>query len=204
MKKYSVLVNIVLLVAVVVLYVLHFSGKKEEETTVQQPFNIPVQQSGSDTPSIVFVNVDSLLANYLLYTELADKLLNERSTLEAELIRKTQAFEKEVADFQYKVNKVLVTRAEAAEIETQLGIKQQNLLALKDTMAYSLLQEEQSMNQMLHDKIIDEINEFNKSNNFQFVLSQTLGGSILFGNGNLNITKNILDRLNDKHNKAKK
>jgi len=204
MKKYSDILIVVLIIAVAGLYVLHFTGNGDKEQTLQPALNIPVQKGGSNTPAIAFVNVDSLLANYLLYTELADQLLNERSTLENELLRKNQVFEKEVEDYQYKVNKVLVTRAEAAEIENQLGLKQQNLLALKDTMAYNLLQKEQIMNQRLHDNIINEIVEYNKSYNFQYVLSQTLGGSILFGNGNLNITRIILDRLNDKHKKAKK
>ncbi len=203
MKKYSQIINIVLLIGIVILYILHFTGKEEKDSPVQQTFKMPVQEAGSDKPMIAFVNVDSLIANYELYGELADKLLNERSSLETELTRKNQAFEKEVEDFQYKVNKVLVTRAEAAQIEAQLGLKQQNLIALKDTMAYNLLQKEQIMNQTLHDNIINEIVEFNKSYNFQFVLSQTLGGSILYGNGNLNITKPILDILNDKYRKAK-
>lgn len=203
MKKYSEIINIVLLLAVAVLYFLHFTGDEDTDNNVRQPYNIPVQQSGSSGPTIVYVNVDSLLINYLLYSEMADQLVNTKSNLENELSRKSQVFDKEVMDFQTNVSKGFVTRKDQAEIENQLGIKQQILIALKDSMASQLIISEQEMNTTLHNNIISEIEEFNKMYNYQFVLSKTFGGSILFGNNNLNITKVILDRLNEKHSKKK-
>jgi len=203
MKKYSEIINIVLLLAVVVLYFLHFTADKDNETGVQPTYNIPVQKPGSTGPTIVYVNVDSLLANYLLYSEMADQLLSTKTNLENELGRKNQVFEKEVRDFQTNVSKGFVTRKDQAEIENQLGIKQQNLLALKDSMASQLITREQEMNSTLHNNIISEIEEFNKIYNYQFVLSKTFGGSILFGNNNLNVTKVILNRLNEKHSNKK-
>ncbi|MFC2117278.1 OmpH family outer membrane protein [Bacteroidota bacterium] len=203
MKKYSGIINIILLIAVVILYFFHFSGESDNDAIGSQTVVQPQVQNSTTTQSIVFVNVDSLLANYLLYTELTNELIKERESMEAELSRKTAVFEKEVQNFQDKVEKVLITRANAKIVEAELTTKQQDLLVLKDSMANKLIEDEQSMNLRLHDNIIAEINEYNKTNNYQFVLSKTFGGSILFGNGNLDITKIILDRLNEKYTKSK-
>ena len=60
MKNINYVINGVLAVAVIILFIMQFSGKKESEVT--RTFT-----SGEDTTGILpiaYVNVDSLLQNY--------------------------------------------------------------------------------------------------------------------------------------------
>ena len=71
MKNFSIGLNIVLLIAVIVLYVLHFSGKTknvEEQTGLSAV--VP-------NAKIVYINMDSLLSNYEQSRELNEAFLKK-------------------------------------------------------------------------------------------------------------------------------
>lgn len=66
MKNYSIVLNVILLIAVAVLYVLHFTGNRENTS-------VKPRVDGNETVNgtkIVYVNTDTLLSNYLLSVEL--------------------------------------------------------------------------------------------------------------------------------------
>lgn len=197
MKKVPLILNIVLLVAVAALYVLHFTGKpKEGETTDAgiRSFNPVVSSTG-----IAFVNFDTLLINYNMFIDKRDELTGKQQSSEAELTSAGQNFEREAADFQDKVQKGLVTRSTAAEMEQQLIAEQQRLMQLKDDLQLQLMEEEQVMNRQVLYSIIEYLEEYNMRYNYQYILSHTLGGALLFANDSLNITQDVLRGLNEKY-----
>ena len=114
MKKIPLILNIVLVVAVAVLYVLHFTGKpianepSENRVTALSPV---VSSAG-----IAFVNFDTLLVNYNMFIDKRDELAGKQQSSEAELTAEGQKWEREAADFQDKVQKGLITRSRAAEM----------------------------------------------------------------------------------------
>ena len=74
MKNINYVINGVLAVAVVILYIMQFSGKKESSVT--RTF-----ASAGDTTAllpIAYVNVDSLLLNYNYSKDLNEIILNKR------------------------------------------------------------------------------------------------------------------------------
>lgn len=201
MKKVSLIINAVLILAVAALYVLHFTGKPKTTEEKDEPAVI-----GSTIPvssGIAYINFDTLLLNYDMYHDLRSKLVDKQQSSEAELASESQQFEKEAADFQDKIQKGLVTRSRAQELEQQLLAEQQRLSQLRDDLSLELMEEEQVMNRQLLYNIIEFIEEFNKKYNYQFVLSNTLGGALLYANDSLDITDEVLKGLNDKYNEEK-
>ena len=59
MKNLSIVLNVVLFVAVIVLYVLYFSGHKSPETAMSSKVT-----GTADATKIVYINTDTLLNNY--------------------------------------------------------------------------------------------------------------------------------------------
>ncbi|MCX6223730.1 MAG: OmpH family outer membrane protein [Bacteroidia bacterium] len=191
----------VLVIAVIVLFVLHFSGKKEEpvENTLPQPGTLV---GSINEIKVAYVFVDSVLANYEYYKILTDRLLAKKSSLEKELTGKGDSFKKEVADFQYKVDKKLITSWDAEARQKQLTEQQQVLVNLQGDMQNKLAEDEQTVTVQLHDSVISAVNEVNRTKGYNLVLSNTFGGGLLYADGYMNITKQVLDRLNESYRKS--
>jgi outer membrane protein len=199
-KNYKVIIGI-LAAAVVVLFVLQFTGpKKSGASESDGKGSAPVTNTGE--LKVAYVFVDSVLANYEYYKVLADKLLANKSSLEKELASKGDAFQKEVNDFQYKVEKRLITSWDAETRQKQLGEKQQVLVNLQSEMQQRLLEDEQAVNLQLHDSVMAAVNDVNKVDHYNVILSNTFGGGLLYAESYMNITAKVLDRLNESYRKS--
>jgi len=204
MKKLSLYVNIVLIVAVGLLFYLHFSNAEKSKKLPENLEDFKTITNSIDIEGIVYVNFDTLLMNYDFYYDLQNQLNEKRKKMEAELNSQSKVFENQAADFQNKVQKGLITRARAQEMEQELLNKQQELIQLKDDLSMQLLEEEQVMNRRLQYSILEFLEEYNETHNYQFILSNTLGGTLLFANSGLNITEEVILGINEKYNSQKK
>ncbi|MCK4748643.1 MAG: OmpH family outer membrane protein [Bacteroidales bacterium] len=200
MKNLSLILNAILIVAVAVLFYLHFSSDKT--TPVRQVSDEGINILEPNTP-IVYINIDSLLNNYTYFHDMQDEFADKQSELEAELNLRSRQYETSALDFQNKVQKGLVTRREAQELEQQLLQEQQGLLQLRDQLTMELAEEEQVRNRRLINKIMDFLAEYNKDFNYQFIFSNSFGDNVLFANDKLDITSSVLVGLNEQYNKEK-
>jgi len=199
MKKVSLIVNIILAVAVVILYVLHFNKNEgKNNANINQPSEQVVNSSTGEL-KIAFVNIDTLISNYNYFLNLRDELQRKIQQLDAEFNIQSRTYDAQVADYQDKVKKYLITTKQAQEVEKQLMIQQQELLNKRDEMRRQIAEDENVMNNKVYYKIIDYINDYNKSNNYQYIFSNTGSGPILFGNSALNITNSILAGINQQY-----
>ncbi len=201
MKRIHLIINAVLFAGLAVLYFLHFSDISKtglndgNETSQTEPF------SGAST--IAFVNMDTLLSKYDMYFDFRQQLQEKQRRLEAQLNTSTRTYERQVVDFQDKVQKGLVTRSQAQEIEMQLMQKQQELIQLKDRLSMQLMEEEQVMNRRLQFTIQEFLKEYNKDGKFQYILGYSFGGPILYSNEKLDITSEVISGINLKYQASK-
>jgi outer membrane protein len=200
MKNLSLILNAVLIVAVAVLFYLHFSAKGSAKQGPAKAESVNIYQP--DVP-IVYVNIDTLLNNYEYFKDMQDDFADKQSELEAELNNRSRQYEASAMDYQNKIQKGLVTRREAAELEQQLLQEQQNLLQLRDQLTMQLQEEEQVSNRKLINAIMEYLKVYNEDLNYQFIFSNSFGDNVLFANEQLDITYSILPGLNAKY-KAEK
>lgn len=201
MNKKHLIIESILAVALVVLYILHFtSGKSANSSVATSSTGTPIAQSAN----IAYVYIDSLLNNYDSYHDMRASLAQKQKTMEAELSNKGRNLEKAVGDYQEKAQKGLITRSEAQKIEQQLGVEQQNLVRLRDQLNQQLAEEEQVLNRRLINDIVVYLKEYNKDGRYNFIMSNTFGGSLLNCPDSLNITKDVLAGLNEKYTASKK
>jgi outer membrane protein len=199
MKKLTVVLFAVLFLSVAVLYFFQFksntkSGKANVSGTALE---LPVS-------GIVYVNIDTIIINLDLFRDRKDELLTKSKNAEAELTSKGTQYERGVKDYQDKVNKGLVTRATAAQIEQGLQQQQQELLALRDKLQAGLAEEEQVMNRQVLEYITKFIEENKSQYNYQFILGKSFGGPVLYSNTSLDMTRQLLTALNKKYKSEKK
>ena len=200
MKNLSLILNAVLIVAVGVLFYLHFSSTKTIEGGQKSAAKVHAAVPGM---GIVYINIDSLLNNYAYFADMQDEFADKQSELEAELNQRSRQYEASAIDAQNKVQKGLVTRREAAELEQQLMQEQQNLLQLRDQLSMQLAEEEQVSNRRLINKIMDYLEDYNKDYNYQFIFSNSFGDNVLFANESLDITKSVQEGINEQYQKEK-
>ncbi|HRW22732.1 MAG TPA: OmpH family outer membrane protein, partial [Bacteroidales bacterium] len=66
-----------------------------------------------------------------------------------------------------------------------------------------LVQRQEEMNQQLYDSVMNFMAEYNKGQ-FNLVLGNAGGTNVLYASEGMNITKEIIDLLNIRYEKAKK
>lgn len=190
MKNASLILNVVLTIAVAVLYYLHFKDRQPETTAVTKP----AQAKGKE---IVYVNVDSLLTKYEYFKDTQKVLESKRFQLENDLASKGRNLQNKVAFFQQRA--ATMTQEQGRATEASLQKEQQDILAFRERAAQNLAAEEQAKNKQLYDQIYDYLNKVNAQNKYQFVLGYTKGGGILFANPDADQTKTVLDGLNKEY-----
>ncbi|MCT4638684.1 MAG: OmpH family outer membrane protein [Bacteroidales bacterium] len=192
MKNISLALNVVLLVAVGALYYLQFAGSDSAvESGIAGESKVVAGNGG-----VVYVNIDSLINKYDLFYDMQAELAKSQQESEAEFKTKSISFEKEAADFQNKVQKGLVTRSQAQKMESELMAKQQQLIQLREQLRLKLVEKEQVMMRKLQNEIAQYVAEYNKVKGYNYVLSRTYGGPVLFANDALDITEEIIAGLN--------
>ncbi|MBS1231867.1 MAG: OmpH family outer membrane protein [Bacteroidetes bacterium] len=199
MKKLSAALFAVLFLAVAVLFFLLFSGnKKAKNETIAD-----TSYTGSAI-GIAFVNIDTVVFKFNMYADRREELLEKQKKAEAELNSKGSQYEKGVKDYQDKVNKGLVTRATAAEMEQSLYQQQQELVNLRDKLQTDLLEEDQVMNRQILEYITTYLEEHKAEFNYQYILGKSFGSVVLYGNSAFDITQKVVDGLNAKYLTEKK
>jgi len=197
MKYSSFILNGILLVAVGVLYYLHFSQKSGNTTAGTA--TVQTISSNGQLIKIAYINQDSLLRNYDFFLDVQQTLSAKQQKLESNLGTRQNEFQRKAVDFQQKVEKQLITRRQAEEMQQQLAGEEQSLLKLRDDLAMQLRNDEMMMTMQVNDSILSFLKSYNKTQNFVYVLN-TAGG-ILYADTTLDITKVVLDGLNGRYGK---
>lgn len=193
MKNINYVIDGVLAVAVVVLFVMQFSGKKESSVTRT------IASSGNtmDVMPIAYVNVDSLLLNYNYSRDLNEIILKKQENSRANITQKARSLQSEMQDFQRKVeNNAFLTRERAEQEQQRLLKKQQELQDLDNQLAQELLDEQQRLNEQLRDTVVSQLKAFNQDRGYQVVFSNTVGDNILLANDVYDITVEFMEFLN--------
>ena len=201
MKRVNLIINIVLIIAVGTLFILYFTGN-EKSSPVQTKEKL-VENNSAEKGEMAYINIDSLMNNMDMFFDVRNKLVDKQKSSEAELNSRSKDFEKEATDFQEKVQKGLITRSRAQEIEQELYLEQQNLINLKDKLSMELAEEEQVMNRQLIYYITDYLKEFNKEKNYQFIISNSLAGPLLYASDKQDITNDVVEGINAKYAKER-
>ena len=199
MKKLSAILYVVLFLAVAGLYFLHFSGNKKsiKSTTAGN-------SAGSTTQGIAYINIDSVIFKFDMFLDRRTDLIAKQKSAEAELNSKGSQYEKGAKDYQNKVNKGLITRAAAAQIEQSLVQQQQELVSLRDKLQSNLVEEEQVMNRQILEYITKFLEQNKADYNYQYIFGKSFGSVVLYSDNSMDITPKVLDAINKKYKTEKK
>ena len=151
----------------------------------------PVAVSGL---KIAYIDVDSLLANYAFYQDLSEEMMRKEENYRLVLKEEANKLDKDVQDFQKKVENNVYSSRERAESEQNRLLKRQQALQEKsDKYSQELLNESNANAQKVSEAVENYVKEYNKSKGFNLIISKA---SLMFADESLNITAEVLDGLN--------
>lgn len=195
--NFNTLLNIILLIGLAALYVIHFQGKRMTEKELPKP--LPVLQSTSGAPTIVFINSDTIKENYLFVKEIKEKLKKRYKQMEGVIANKQAELERKEKSLQNKMELKIIDRTEAEKLYANLQIEAKELYELNDKYTNQLAEEEYNLNIQYMDSVLNYLERFNKNYNYDYILGYTRGSGILFAKDTLDITNQILDALNKEY-----
>lgn len=186
MNRISLILNVVLLVAVAVLYYLHFS-----QSAAGVSISLPPELEGKP---VLYINTDSLLTRYTLFQESKAKLEQDQARAESSLQAQAQKLESEVLEFQKQYGGMTQTQVDKRQEE--LGRKEQNLMMQRESLAGQLMEQESLLNKQIYDSIYNFLQRYTRGKNVQYILGYSPGGAVLFANDSLDITDQVVEGLN--------
>ncbi len=195
MKNASLITNVVLSVAVIVLFILHFTSKSNPTKS-----NIEIDGTQVSSGSIVYIQMDSLINKYDMFNDLKSELEAKVQIIKDDLSKKARAFERDYKDFEQKVQNGLITRAQAEAQQQQLAQRNQELQNYSQQKQMEMSEEEQVMFRRVMDALNKYLVRYNMEKKYSLILStQGATNTILQGDTTLNITNDVVFGLNEEY-----
>lgn len=209
-KKIPIIINVVLIIAVAVLYYLHFSTCKNtcsatmegDSATAARP--IVMSPKEIKASKIVFVNSDILNKEYDFVKDLTAAAQSKQQRLESAYQIKAQKFQQDYTALQQKASQGLLSENQSIAAQEDLK-KRKDELDKMEAQLQTLVEEIQKSNEEVRKTVVDYVKEYNKKGQYNYILTHTdgPGGVLIYANDSLDITREILDGLNAQY-KAKK
>ncbi len=204
MKNISLAFNVILTIAVGILFWLHFKGSKGGEPTRQINF-------GDKNMKIAYVNVEKIDSNYKYITEkraIMEKEVelsrNSLASAEQSLSGEQQKLQKEAYDLENnssismtdKYNKQKELQVRYDKFQQEYAIYQQR----KDAMEKDLDIKIQDFNKNMMESLNNNIKKYNLNQQYDYILTKQ---QMLYANDSLDITQDILQLLNEEYETTK-
>lgn len=159
--------------------------------------------TGDSKETIVYINSDSLLSKYDYAKDMNKRLEDKGKSSQSDLQAKGQAFQREVADYQKNAATLAADQRQATE--QRLQRKQQELQGYQQNATAEFQQSQATENTKLYDKIADFTKTYAKEKGYKLVLTFSKANpTVIYGDATLDVTADVVKRLNDAYAKDKK
>jgi outer membrane protein len=185
--------NVISLLGIIALFVLHFQTGKKEAVSDK-----PLPPSASSN-AIVFVNSDTLRAHYTLVKEMNASLEAEYATREGDIKSRQSRYEKDAAYFQQQVQAGSLTEQSAQMIYEELMKNQQDLMSLRDRYTEEIAEKEYRMNERFVDSVYLFLERYNQEFGYDYILGYSRGSGILNAKDTLDITWDVIRKMNEEY-----
>jgi len=203
MKNLSTILSALAFVGVLVLFGLHFSGNKSSVKTSDNSTSATTTKTSASR--IAFINIDTFEANYTLLKNKKEEFKKRQAAMEAELQRSAQQMQNDYVALQRKAQAQTLSEAESQAAQKRLAQMQQSIETRKQSMEEQFMKDQEAFNNNLHDQLDSFLNEYNKTNHYDFILSYSRSNPvIMYGDKGLNITQDVLKGMNERAGSATK
>ncbi len=190
MKNGLLILNVVLLIAVTGLYYLYFSGRSSGNsgsTSAADPGSL----------SVAYINSDSVLKHYEYIKASAEILEAKKKKIEQDYVNRAQSLQGEITAYQRNVNNMTIGQVKT--LEEDLAKKQQNLQLFEQRITQELMNDQSKLNEELYKRVTAFLKKYGEEKGLKMVFKLDPGSDILYGQGALDITDEVIGRLNEEY-----
>jgi len=195
MKNLSIALNAILLVLIIILFVMFNNLKK----SIGQEGNATTTAGKDRLLKIAYVNVDSINANYQLMKDFNSEIQQKESQFQEAYTAKAKKLQDEYQAYMQKKQSGNISQLDDEKAQKDMETKKSELDGMQQERD-ELVKEVQERNYELQKKIQKFIGEYNKKMKFDYVLGyENVGGAVIYGNDSLDITKPVVEQLNQQY-----
>jgi outer membrane protein len=190
MKNISGILNIILLIAVGVLYFLFF---KKNNTAAKSPA-VASGVANVSSGKLAYFDMDSVENRYTYIKNMRDQLKSKEQGINGEMMGLKKKYMDRIQQLQAKAQTMSQQEGEAAQAE--INQMQQKIQAREGELTQSIQGDQLKMMQDINKKIEEYLKVFNKDNKYSFIFSHQPGDFIYYKDSLSNITTEVINGLN--------
>ncbi len=188
------IVSGVLAVALIILYILHFTSGRSAGSANGKELSLLLNDSSITLP-IAYVNVDSLLMNYNFAKDLNESLLRKEESTRATLNQRQNQINSAAQEFERKLRNNAFLSQERAQQE------QERILQMNQE--YQQLAERlEKLNIQMEDTVKARMIEFSKGKHYEIIFSNRTTSTVLYADRKYDITEEVIAFLNERYGPA--
>jgi outer membrane protein len=157
----------------------------------------------ADKETIAVINQDTLLAKYDYAKDVTKTMQDKGKNAQNDLGSRQQSFQREVAEYQKNANTLPADQRQTTE--QRLQREQQDLQGYAQNATAQFQNEQASEATKVYDKISDLVKAYAKEKGYKLVLTISKANpTVIYGDKTLDVTADVVQRLNDAYKKDKK
>lgn len=205
--KSLTITNVILIIAVVILFVMQFSKEKkltkkpveDEEVKSDTVKNEPVEELKKF--NVAFVNSDTVTTYYELSRAMTAKLKAKQTSAESKLKGLYSKYESQRKSFEEQAP--VMGQQELQRKAQEIGLLEQSIMQKEQELSASLSQKEAEIMTDYVYETNDYMQQIGKELGYDYILSYRVGGPMLYANPELDITDKVIELLNAEYKKSK-
>lgn len=200
MRRMKYILNGFLALAMVLMFAQCTENKTNESSNAA-----PAAVGGPVNMKIAYVEIDSLLTKYRFWNDLNEMIIQKEENIRTTLNEKAKELDKEMREFQRKLeNNGFASRERAEQENMRIAQKQRDLQQLQEKLTSELQTENQKNSLQLRDSINSFLKIYNKDKGYSLIISNTGFDNLLYADQAFNITSEIVEGLNARYTPAAK
>ena len=199
MKNPSLILSIVSMIIALTFGVLYITTDNScaQKSTEKQVSDMSIAPRDSVAAgSIVYVNLDRIIAEYDMANDLRSVVGNRLQKINDEVAQRGKKLEKEVKKFQEDVEKGVLLPSVAKRKQEELIKSEQEFNKYAAQKQQEMQEEEIVMMNQIADAIKTFIDEYNAQMGYAMILTNNGGTPVITANPSLDITEDVLTLLN--------
>jgi outer membrane protein len=202
----SVVLNFILIIAVGILFYLHFSGTGSgsntsgKDTIPKLTFGIPKNLAGA---RVVYINIDSINHQYQAFVDLYN---SEGGNFEAEY----QKYQLRANNFQRRYQSLYGNNGADWKYSTDSAEKEEAFLKNEEKNLDFIEQklskiQEQAMekNAIINNEVSTYFRQYSQEKGIDYILAIGQGSPVIYANDSLDVTNDVVQALNSEYSKKK-
>lgn len=200
MKQISTIVSWVSLVAVGVLFVLHFSHSE----SVKKQISVKNDRKDTSNFRIAYFDIDSLQEHFNEFQDAQNRIKAKESASKNQLNDMNVRYQKRLVELQEKARAQSMTQAEGEAAQRELARMENEFRQKEMELDQELKKMQMELMNTLNKHVEDYLKVYNQNRGYAYVFSYQPGMLMYYKDSLYDITQDMINGLNAQYNKEKK